>query len=157
MNTFIIILYAIFIALFCFNIAKDILKLYAFVSTSNSQVAAWIRYYYRLQARAKAIDYIQQFTGFGINRDHHVRDIMYYHLQLDSAWLTNYIEWGWAEAESTLSDTLDRVREFVREWTDENPYIYTSQLEQIWKVHKGSYMDRGQSPNVPTALRPEQQ
>lgn len=152
------IIYAIFIAFFVWYIIKDWFKLVAFASTSDSQWVAWIRYLYRLKAREQAMNYILTNTRWGVGENsQHIRDIMMYHLQLDSSWLTNYIEWGWSECESTLSDTLDRVREFVKEWTDENPYLYSSQLEQIWKVHKGEYLDRmGINPSVPRRLRPEQ-
>lgn len=152
------IFYVIFIAFFVYYIIKDWLKLLAFASTSDAQWIAWIRYLHKLKAREKALDYIVTYTRWGVGENaHQVRDIMFYHLQLDSAWLTNYIEWGWADCEATLADTLDRIKEFVREWTDENPYLYSSQLEQIWKVHKGEYMSRGGvHPNVPKQLRPQQ-
>ena len=79
---------------------------------------------------------------------------MYYHLDLDSAWKTNYLTWGVVEMESVLANTLDRVREFIKEWEEERP-LYTSQLEQLWKVHKGEYLDR--VGIVPKRLQPEQQ
>lgn len=160
MSQIINIVFIIFIALAVYINIRSWLKSYAFASTSDSQVSYLIRSLFYLVARTKALEYIIEYTkGYGpfSAENHRVRDIMYYDLELDKTWFNNFKDWGWSECESVLSDRLDRVREFVKEWTDENPFIYSSQLEQIWKVHKGSYMSRGNIPNVPTQLRPQQQ
>lgn len=149
------VVFAIFIALYLFWFVREQIKIYALNTTSNSMFATWIRSFFRFEAKVRAWAYIVEYTRGFKSENHQVRDIMTYHLSTDRSWEDTFVEWGMKECESQLADLLDRVREFIKEWTKEQ-YLYTSQLELIWKAHKDEYLSRGQIPNVPTSLRPQQ-